>query len=77
MIRPIKLKASARPYAVAEVTTEAGLIKLLVTGQSPRMTIDLDLHPETALALSEAFIAASRQAIFNRLDQITNQTGAA
>lgn len=77
MSRPINLKANARPYAVAEVTTEAGLVKLLVTDNSTRMAINLDLHPETALALAKAFIAASRDALFDRLDQTTNQTGEA
>lgn len=72
----IKLKANAAAYAEATVSTEAGLVKLLVNDNSTRMTMNLELHPDAAIALVQALLTASREANFTRLESLVSKGGA-
>ncbi len=75
-IQPVQLKANSIPYAEAHVSTEAGLVKMLVTDNSTRMAMNLELHPDAAIALVQALLAASREANFTRLESLTGKGGA-
>lgn len=69
----IQLKANAAPYAEATISAEHGLVKLLVTDNSTRMAMNLELHPDAAIALVQALLAASREANFTRLESLTGK----
>ena len=72
-MKTVQLKAHGAAYAQANVTADSNLVKVQVSDLTTRMGLQLEMNPDSAIALARAILEAASQAQFNRLEDLSGK----
>ena len=75
-MKSVALKTNGSAHGNAFISAEGGTVKMEVTHPGTGAVINLEFGPDSAIALASAFLAAAREAVFTRLEELTGKEGA-
>ena len=76
-MKSVQLRANGAAYAHAYVEACSSLVKVQVSDPTTRLSLQLEMHPDSAIALARAILEAASQAQFSRLEELEGKEGAA